>query len=98
MTRLVDAAMAAYLGDLQPAKSWLTVVGRTITQETADQITWAGTAVIPTGAISTGSDPITTLVMLLFATAGLGWPLQPDISDLFAECNQRWRAATREAL
>lgn len=99
-SEIADAAMAAWAADdLAPMAALMGKLGAKV-KVSADggDIAWSRTPSGIAGGVSLPTDPITALVSMLFAIAGVFWPMVPESRLLFEEVDRRWRDAARDDL
>jgi hypothetical protein len=90
------AALACFLGDLEEAASLLARRGRRHRRE-GDVLLWPREGELPAGGIAAGSDPMTAVVVLLFALHGPLWPHLPEARQAMEEARRLYGRARKMA-
>lgn len=91
VARIVDAALAAWQGDLAGCAEVLCAAGCHVTNDRGPTLIWNGGPGVQAGGISVGGDPISPFVQLMFATRGQAWALLPEAKAMQREVNRRWK-------
>ncbi|GBD12094.1 hypothetical protein HRbin24_00094 [bacterium HR24] len=92
---ILEAAVAAWQGDLGPALQLLRQASRKSARLTEDGLRWGQELGLPGGALPPETDPFTALALLGFALYGMRWPQEPAMRVAWAKAGKVWQELRR---